>query len=139
MLNPNWVDLRRLWLYLVFIAFSMKSLIVHINSQLGETVNTRGALSTLLSKIQLQEKSTLVVDFSDVEFISRAFADELVKKREEWQQKGIKVILQNVGENVLNMLNAVARTQQAKKRNTEEVQVIHYSELSALDDFLLSL
>ena len=73
------------------------------------------------------------VDFSDIEFISRSFADELVNLKMNSKKKSL-VNFCCTSPDVQNMLEAVENTQ-TKKRTEKKLQVHQFDSLESLMNF----
>lgn len=79
------------------------------------------------------------LDFSSVEYISRSFADQFHFDKMNCAINLQKtIIVANARETVVNMLQAVAKSQNASGRKLERVPVYKYSSQRQLEDFLLS-
>jgi len=116
----------------------MKKTIININNLIGKTANTRESVALFLpGKVKKEER--VILNFHSVEFISRSFADELIKKQQEFESVGTPVIYLNANESVLKMLQAVSRTQNKTYRELKKVPVYHYTDRELLRDFLLSV
>jgi hypothetical protein len=77
-------------------------------------------------------------DFSNVEFISRSFADQFHKEKTKLaNSKSISIL--NASEEVLRMLSTVANTQNAIYREYKKLPVFKFSDTSLLSDYLLSV
>jgi len=80
------------------------------------SLHTREQARELFAAIETKTshlKEPFYVDFSDIEFISRAFADELVQLRLQAKNKDL-IEFCCVSSNIHNMLLAVERTQSKK-------------------------
>jgi hypothetical protein len=80
------------------------------------------------------------LDFLDVDYISRSFADDFhadkIKLAME-QQKSI--ILTNANDEIINMLQSVARTQNKRYKQDAIRPVYKYSSWSQLESYFLSI
>lgn len=103
----------------------------------GSSPNYRNSAAELFTCLPAHVDE-VVLDFSGVEFVSRGFADELHKERLAVQtQRNVRVVLENLNEEVQRMLSAVARTQNMKERDTMDLPVIRVSSVSELENLLL--
>lgn len=103
----------------------------------GHSPNYRNSASALFAGIS-PHMEEIVLDFSNVEFISRGFADELHKERLRVQKaSNVHVVLENVNEEVQQMLNTVTRTQRGTNRGEVKLPVIRISSVSQLENLLL--
>lgn len=113
---------------------------IQVAEILGNTVHTRDAARQLLQVVADNPCQQAELDFLDVQYISRSFADQFHADKLELaaaQQKTI--IVTNANEAVVNMLQAVARTQDKTYRNPGNLPVLRYSNWSQLENFLLSI
>ncbi|MDP3432707.1 MAG: hypothetical protein Q8T04_07065 [Bacteroidota bacterium] len=51
---------------------------IHIHNILPATIASRKSIGLLSQEINLDSHSSVIFDFADIDFISRAFADELI-------------------------------------------------------------
>lgn len=100
---------------------------------------SREAVDSLFNELK-DIGSELEFDFSNVEFISRSYADQFYKAKFEWEKKySSKASIINANEEVINMLNAVSKTQNATERFFESIPVYKFSKVDKLSDYLLSI
>jgi anti-anti-sigma regulatory factor len=109
-------------------------------SILGNTINTREAAQILLHNLKNDNNAKITLDFSDVDFISRSFADSLIKKRNELMHSGsFEFKIQNASDSVMSMLESVEKTQHYKHRSQSSFRIIKYSEAELVANYFLSL
>lgn len=105
-----------------------------------KTEQNREILAFLLlgTCLSMNDPCDLVdLDFSTVEYISRSFADQFHFKKinlTETMQK--KIIATNASEKVINMLQAIAKTQNMN-RSFKSIPVYKYSDGNSFERFLL--
>src|SRR5215218_10464461 len=101
---------------------------ISVHELFGNTLHTREAADQLLEITKSDPCQSIELDFSGVEYISRSFADQFhgnKLKMVELLQKTI--IVANADEGVINMLQAVAKTQNKEYRGFRDVPVYKYS------------
>ena len=82
----------------------------------------------------------VVLDFTEVTFISRGFADELHQVRQLFQaERGLTVTVEHANEEIMAMLGAVSRTQHGRSASHAPTPLIHISGAQGLEDLLLGL
>jgi hypothetical protein len=82
---------------------------------------------------------TVELDFSDIEFISRSFADQFHKEKIRFFENQEKeVVVTKSNQEVIEMFVAVSKTQNKKERNHSEVLVIDFSSRKTIKEFLYS-
>lgn len=106
---------------------------------LGAIVHTREASHILLQVVENNPCDKVDIDFSGVEFISRSFADQFHTDTLALAERTNKsIIITNANEPVINMLQAVAKTQDKARRHYSKIPVYKYSSRSSLERFLIS-
>lgn len=90
----------------------MKKII--LSKEIGTNVVTRNILDRFFSKLERYKSKEIVVDFSDIVFISRSSADEFIKLKNSTRKK-IKEI--NQSENIKQMFEVVTNKIDAKQDN----------------------
>lgn len=104
------------------------------------TLVTREAATSFMLQIKKLPWNTIELDFSNIEFISRSFADQLHKEKIElWEANEKKVNVSNACEAVFQMLQAVSKTQNKPDRVIPDIEVLHFNDRKSLKAFLSSL
>lgn len=114
--------------------------IIQVSKLLGQTIHTREAAKFLLADVKNDLCEKVELDFSDVDYISRSFADQFHADKIQLaldQQK--QIIVTNATEEVINMLQAVAKTQNKTYRANHAPPIYKYSKWSPLENFLLTI
>ena len=107
---------------------------------IGSSVHTREASTILMQPIERDLCDYIELDFSQVEYISRSFADQLYDDKMNFAVKLKKnIIISNANETVMHMLNAVAKTQNKKPTTFLNIPIYKYSSQRQLENFLLSI
>lgn len=115
-------------------------LILDVSVILGKTLHTREAAQKLLDVVANQSCDHVELDFFNVSYISRSFADQFYSEKlnlATTQQKSILVL--NANEEVIRMLQTVARTQNKSDLQFNSMPVYKYSTWSQLESYLLSV
>ncbi len=100
---------------------------------------SREAANLLFSELKYSNIE-LELDFSNVEFMSRSYADQFHKLKLDYEQNNrIRIHIINANEEVINMLQVVAKTQNSSERTFEKVPVFRFSKSQMLSDYLLSI
>lgn len=82
----------------------------------------------------------LELDFSNIEFMSRSYADQFHKTKIAYEQNNkVRIHIINANEEVINMLQVVAKTQSSSERIFEKIPVFRFSKPQMLTDYLLSI
>ena len=113
---------------------------IQISELLGKTIHTRDASNYLLQVVAATGYQQIELDFSGVDYISRSFADQFhankIKLAIE-QQKS--TIVTNANTEVVNMFQAVTKTQNKTDRATASLPVYKFTTWNQLENFLLSI
>ncbi|MGN6603018.1 MAG: hypothetical protein ACTHK8_11240 [Ginsengibacter sp.] len=113
---------------------------ISVSESIGTMVHTREASSILMKLIEKESCNYIELDFSNVDYISRSFADQFyIDKVNYAQQLKKNLVVSNANDEVMHMLHAVARTQHKKMNTVISIPVYKYSSQSQLDDLLLSI
>lgn len=105
-----------------------------INHYLPSTISTREAVRVIDK--YLVANMNIVFDFEGVRFISRAFADELMKSI---IKKKIKARFVNTNAEIIQLLDVVNRTLKDKRSDIHDIPVIQFSDKQQLHQFLESI
>lgn len=118
----------------------MRNASIHIKSIYGTFLNTRESAIGLSKLITGLASSNIDIDFKNVEFMSRSFADQFYKERQKLrEEKGISIFLINADEEIERILEAVSRTQDKQDRKFNDIQVIRFTDVKDVSNFLLSV
>ena len=119
----------------------MKALLnINVEEQLGKSLISRSSSSELITYIKDNLCQNIELDFSEVEFMSRSFADQFHKEKVMLMSKhNVMVEVLNANEEVINMLKTVARTQNKPNRKFKVLPLYKFSDAETLNDYLLSI
>lgn len=119
----------------------MKAVIqISVFEEQGSLLNTREASSSLFNIISKNKGAEIELDFTDVEFMSRSFADQFHKERMSFQEKENSMVhLVNANEEIIRILQAVSQTQNKRERKFISLPVFKFSDEKLLSDYLLSI
>lgn len=113
---------------------------ISVSELIGTSIHTREASDILMRLIEKDLCDYIELDFSNVEYISRSFADEFYFDKLNYAIKLKKnLIVSNANEAVMHMLSAVAKTQNKKPNTFFNIPIYKYSSQSQLENFLLSI
>ncbi len=85
--------------------------IISVSTRFGEQIATRKSVAVLLSEIKYEGLRELVLDFSGVNFISRAVAHELLSSAIQIQNdQGVRLLMNNMVPAVYATIDAVKRS-----------------------------
>lgn len=112
-----------------------------VKDEFDSILNTREAAKELLSVVYEQPCNLVELDFQDIEFISRSFADQLHKEKTEIQNTHphclVKII--NANDSILNMLDTVVRTQANSNRKEDSFDHYQIADYKTLKNYFLGI
>jgi len=109
---------------------------------LSNELHTRDQADLLFSMIESDFPACnhFVLDFSEVQYMSRSFADQFHKLKLAWsKQKETSIIAENLAPQCLDMLRAVAQTQKVNNRTSADIPVYSFSNPQKLFELLQSI
>jgi hypothetical protein len=117
---------------------------IHVNSLIGKTLDSRDEAAKLIESISNTYSNCIEVslDFEDVEFMSRSFADEFHKQKMNLvNEKGYTILVTNASHQIIDILKAVSKTQTKRSLTQKNIPIYSFSDDSAKDlrNFMLSL
>jgi len=113
---------------------------ISITDILGKILNTREAVQEITKVVESGLCQVIELDFTNVEFMSRSFADEFHKERLRLiQNHNVAIDILNAPEEVIRILQAVEKTQNKAEREMQEVQVFKFSNPELIKDYFLSI
>lgn len=115
--------------------------IVDIIEVIGDTLNTRDEASKLMRHVQSEYGAIndIVLDFRDVAFMSRTFADQFYKERQSYiQAANIHLQIADADIQIIDVLQAVSKTQK-KERSLTEYPVYTFVNENVLMDYLQTI
>ncbi len=117
-----------------------KAIEIRVIQHLSELLNTREGATLLFASLKKQRGDRVEFDFSQVEFMSRSFADQFHKEWKKLQQtRGLALVISNANEEIIRVLKTVEKTQNKSKREFVRLPVFKYSDSDRLSDYLLSV
>ena len=110
-----------------------------VHRAVGASPGYRDSAELLFADIDVAA-CEVVLDFSDVLFISRGFADQLHRAKLRFQNdRDLTVSIEHANAEVRAMLNAVARTQEEPVRSSTSTQLVRVNGIQNLEDVLLGV
>lgn len=111
--------------------------IIHIKNFLPPIISSRNSVELIFKNIDVSKCDKFTLDFSTIKFISRAFADELVKFSLD---NNFQFKVSNANNNILAVLSVVRKTQKKIAGGQKKVPVISFiRDKKVLHEFLLSV
>lgn len=108
--------------------------IIKVAEELAPVVSSRDAVVVLKDRAEQQQSTKITLDFSDVQFISRSAAHELLmwKERLANQVQKREIYFINTSESVAKMLRVVAANRAVPKETTpaDDIKTVAIDELT---------
>jgi hypothetical protein len=106
---------------------------IHIQNFLPSIIATRKAISFFEKDMKLEANASYIFDFTNIFFISRAFADELLKFL---TLNKIQFKFNNANPNIEEIFNAVQKNRSVKSNSYHEIAVTSFNKNEDLVHFL---
>jgi hypothetical protein len=119
----------------------MKALLqIQVVEEVSRLLNTREAATELMNAVRDSKCKHIEFDFSNVEFMSRSFADQFHKEKINLiSDSEVLIEISNANEEVVNMLRTVANTQKKVKRDYFKLPVFKFSDTELLSNYLMTV
>lgn len=106
---------------------------IHVNQYLPSTITSRHAIKKLFEEALNEDKKTIDIDFSDIEFISRAAADELIHFIDS-NKKNVNIV--NANKVVAEIISVVQKNRDNRKLKFHNIAVTPFTSDKELEQFL---
>lgn len=101
---------------------------------------TREVAIALMSIVKSYPYYDVEIDFSNIDFISRSFADQFHKEKIQlWESNDKNVVVINAHDDVLSMFQAVSKTQNAYGRSYSSYPLLNFQTRRSLKNYLESV
>lgn len=106
---------------------------IKINRILSNIISSRTSIELIKSEIEKKSDTEVVIlDFNNVEVISRSFAHELVL----FLNSNLSIEISNTNEPVTAIIEAVKKTRGLRKKTYDNIPIVHFNSNGELFDFL---
>ena len=114
---------------------------ISISEMYGSTANTREAAIAIFKGLPNTANLIIIVDFKNVHFISRSFAESLFESHNELIASidDVELRINNASESISKMLNAVEKTQNKPNRHISKFKIYNFSDPKLFEQYLLSI
>jgi len=120
----------------------MSKLTINIESSIANTLDSRDEAIHLFDSLNSRhtELKEIELDFSYVDFMSRSFADQFYKEQVKWaQQNNIPLLITNASVQVIEILQAVSKTQKGKNGKVQDLPIYSFSKADQLSQYLQAI
>lgn len=107
--------------------------VINIQELLPSTIASRDAIEALKNRLNVIDCSSFVFNFSGIDFISRAFADELLHYI---KNSNFSVEFESTNKNVTEILEAVSKNRSKRNNSFHKIAVTHFQRKEELNNFL---
>lgn len=97
----------------------------------------RSSIDMVLKEIK--NKGDYILDFENIDFISRSAVHQLLSLRNELKRKGVKIFFENVSNSVEPMIERVTNSMTNPKKNTPTLNLLEFKDEDELENYLNSL
>lgn len=114
--------------------------IIKIAELIDTNLHSRDAAQILFENLDtLQNANKIMLDFSDVIYMSRSFADQFHKEMQKSINLGVLIEVQNANEHIIEILKAVAKTQNSTNRQRPILPYIEFANDKDFENYLLAI
>lgn len=120
----------------------MTKTVINIIQLFNNIITSRDEAIKLFNSInKFQHPVTeIVLDFAGIDFISRSFADQFYKEKMDWKVKtNIPLSITNATVQIIEILEAVSRTQSKKDRTVKEIPVYSFTSEELLSEYMQTI
>lgn len=119
----------------------MKSVLsISVFEGIGHLLNTREAAVQLTNLIRDNPCEVIELDFTDIEFMSRSFADQYIKEELQLKAKfNVSIDIINANVEIIKILNVVSNTQHKTNREFSPIPIYKFSNPKLLSDYLFAI
>lgn len=109
-----------------------------LSKHLSRHISCRAAVLNLFN-LQFDKADVLILDFEEIEFVSRAAAHQFLLERKRLKQEfDISMEYKNVNSIILELFEIVEKSSNSK-RSVKEIKSLEFSSTSDLSKFLLTV
>lgn len=106
------------------INMNKKEIIINISKEIAPVISSRDIIDTLVKKIEKADAKSIVLDFSNVDFVSRSATHALIKLKELYNKKWNlfnkkKLVFNNINESFDKMLQSVTASKNYMRRKVD--------------------
>lgn len=104
---------------------------IELKSTIAPTLSSRDVVDVVENLVNNSDQKRVVIDFSDVAFVSRSAADQLLKLKRQHSKwfSSKRVSFQNISPDVEQILVLVRKQQSSKRRQSNQMESVNIQEL----------
>jgi len=112
---------------------------IQMRELLGKDLRSRSSVADLLLFMKNTGESSFIIDFSDVQFVTRSFMDEFYNGVIKPTCPGFRVRLEQVPADIQAVLDVVKGTQKSGKKQANSGRVLTFKSLDEVSEYLKGL
>lgn len=110
---------------------------IRVRDYFSESISSRDAIALLFNR-KFEPEQTIIVDFSDIVFITRSATHQLIKEIERLEERfKCRVVMESLHPEILSMLKIVRESHSYSSKQNSEVQQVFFKTSSELNQFLM--
>lgn len=113
--------------------------IIVISELIRGELRSRTEAKKIYTKVLELNTQRLCIDFANVRFMSRSFADELCNILESLEKTGIEIQVTNKSDSIDLIMKIVKGNRNKPRVIKEDSEVKEFSDMDTLSDFLLTI
>jgi hypothetical protein len=106
---------------------------IYIKDYFPAFISTRKSIQLFKDNVSLKKGGSYIIDFIDIIFISRSFADELIKYLNDIP---VKFRFANQNSNINAILVVVQKTQTPVERHFDHIAITYFANRQELSSYL---
>lgn len=113
--------------------------IIKLTNLLGKDLRSRSSVADLLLFIKNTGESSFIIDFSDVQFVTRSFIDEFYNGVIKLNSPDFRVRLENIPTDIQTVLDIVKSTQRSRKKPANSGRILTFKTLDEVSEYFKGL
>lgn len=112
---------------------------IQLKDLLGKDLRSRSSVADLLLFMKNTGESSFIIDFTDVQFVTRSFMDEFYNGVIKPTCPGFRIRLEQVPTDIQTVLDVVRGTQKSRRKPTKSGRVLTFKSLDEVSEYLKGL
>lgn len=110
---------------------------INLHKSFGNAISIRTSVQALFKNISASVK-TVVIDFCDIEFMSRSVTQQMLEERNKLKKRKVNISFVNISEDLEKLFKIVMKHKQRSK-NKSKVKVIKYKNEADLQEHIQAI
>lgn len=112
---------------------------INISTLLSSEIHSRNQAKMILEQINTINDKKIQLNFKNVNFISRSFADELCEVISIVSKDNKEVTFINRNSEITNILTIITKSRTLTKKNNSDSSTYQFNNISSLSEFLATI